>query len=105
MPASENDKLEGSALQNWNPMNEAFKNVNFNSYAAGPGAQLSAQLQTSSATGTAENSEKKTPYLCIKKASKIFNAKGIYNLFANYAKVANVKYKGEYFFVEFKFLP
>lgn len=109
MPASERESdEEGNIPRNWNPMNEAFKNINFNSYAAGPGAQLSAELQTSNAAAaTEENSEKKTPYLCIKKASKIFNEKGIYNLFANYAKVANVRYISscEYFFVEFKFLP
>ncbi|KAL5284892.1 hypothetical protein ACFFRR_006923 [Megaselia abdita] len=99
---------EESAMQNWNPMNEAFRNINFNSYAAGPGAQLSAELQHSAVIEeTNENAEKKSPYLCIKKASKLFNAKGLYNLFSNYAKVTNVKYipSCEYFFVEFKFLP
>lgn len=110
MPPNDGEKngntpeSEETALQKWNPMNEAFRNINFNSYAAGPGAQLSTELQTAAVP---ENSEKKTPYLCIKKASRIFNAKGIYNLFSNYAKVSNVRYikNCEYFFVEFKFLP
>lgn len=94
-----------TAFENWNPMKEAFKNINFNCYAAGPGAQLSADQQISSLS--AQNSEKKNPYLCVKKAPKLFNVKGIYNLFSNYAKVANVKYlqNCEYYFVEFKFLP
>lgn len=100
-------ETEEAAIKNWNPMTEAFRNINFNSYACGPGSQLSAELQHSAAKPDIENAEKKAPYLCIKKASKLFTAKGIYNLFSNYAKVTNVKYipNCEYYFVEFKFLP
>lgn len=103
MPADE--ECKENALRSWNPMNDAFKNINFNSYVAGPGAQLSAELQNSAAVD--DENARKCPYLCVKKASKIFNSKGIYNLFSNYAKVSDVRYipTCEYYFVEFKFLP
>lgn len=100
--------LDECELQNWNPMNDAFKNINFNSYAAGPGAQLSTDLQVSLPRNReSHDHEKKLPYLCVKKASKMFTAKGIYNLFSNYAKVSNVRFipTCEYYFVDFKFLP
>ncbi|XP_037912301.1 RING finger protein 17-like isoform X2 [Hermetia illucens] len=92
----------------WNPMEDAYKNQNFNKYTQGPGAEFDENLQPgamASGGGRQQATDKRDErfQLCLKMVPSDMSEKALWNLCAHYGKVTYVKrsQKTPFVFVSF----